>query len=53
MTSTTQPARGAGARNIRNGTRSKTVRTEASGQVEIDVPRDRAGTFEHVIADFR
>src|ERR1700760_1188166 len=37
---------GAGTGNIRNGTRSKTVLTEASGQVEIDVPRDRAGTFE-------
>lgn len=32
--------------NVRNGTRSKTVLTEASGHVEIDVPRDRAGTFE-------
>jgi len=31
--------------NSRNGTRSKTVVTEA-GPVEIDVPRDRAGTFE-------
>jgi len=29
----------------RNGTRSKTVLTEATGHVEIDVPRDRAGTF--------
>ena len=37
---------GAGSGNIRNGSRSKTVLTEASGQVEIDVPRDRAGTFE-------
>ncbi len=37
---------GAGSGNIRNGTRSKTVLTEHSGQVEIDVPRDRAGTFE-------
>jgi len=36
---------GAGSGNIRNGTRSKSVLTEASGQVEIDVPRDRAGTF--------
>jgi putative transposase len=27
--------------NIRNGSRSKTVLTEASGQVEIEVPRDR------------
>ena len=32
--------------NIRNGTRPKTVLTEATGQVQIDVPRDRAGTFE-------
>ena len=37
---------GAGSGNIRNGTRPKTVLTEASGHVEIDVPRDRAGTFE-------
>src|SRR6201995_1691041 len=32
--------------NVRNGTRSKTVLTDATGHVEIDVPRDRAGTFE-------
>ena len=44
MRSTT-PA-GAGAGNVRNGTRPKTVLTEATGQVEIEVPRDRAGTFE-------
>jgi len=31
--------------NSRNGTRSKTVLTDI-GPVEIDVPRDRAGTFE-------
>ncbi|MET7710325.1 IS256 family transposase [Micromonospora sp. NPDC005413] len=37
---------GAGAGNIRNGTRPKTVLTDASGPVPIDVPRDRAGTFE-------
>jgi putative transposase len=37
---------GAGTGNIRNGTRAKTVLTDASGQVEIEVPRDRAGTFE-------
>ena len=37
---------GAGSGNIRNGTRPKTVLTEASGPVQIDVPRDRAGTFE-------
>src|SRR6188472_3042625 len=40
---------GAGSGNIRNGTRAKTVLTEATGQVQIDVPRDRAGTFEPVI----
>jgi putative transposase len=34
--------------NSRNGTRSKTVLTEI-GPVEIDVPRDRDGTFEPAI----
>jgi hypothetical protein len=34
--------------NSRNGTRSKTVITDI-GPVDIDVPRDRAGTFEPVI----
>jgi transposase-like protein len=37
---------GAGSGNIRNGVRSKTVLTENTGPVQIDVPRDRAGTFE-------
>ena len=37
---------GAGTGNIRNGTRAKTVLTEHSGPVEIEVPRDRASTFE-------
>jgi putative transposase len=37
---------GAGSGNIRNGSRGKSVLTESTGQVEIDVPRDRAGTFE-------
>jgi transposase-like protein len=32
--------------NIRNGTRSKTVLTDTTGLVQIEVPRDRAGTFE-------
>ena len=36
---------GAGTGNIRNGTRAKTVLTEHSGPVEIEVPRDRASTF--------
>src|ERR1700748_846618 len=35
---------GAGTGNVRNGTRAKTVLTEASGHVEGDVPRERAGT---------
>jgi putative transposase len=39
-----RPAAGTG--NVRNGTRAKTVLTEASGQVGIEVPRDREGTFE-------
>ena len=36
---------GDGTGNSRNGTRSKTVITEV-GPVELDVPRDRNGTFE-------
>ncbi|QOI65962.1 IS256 family transposase (plasmid) [Arthrobacter sp. TES] len=35
--------------NSRNGTRSKTVLTETTGPVEIEVPRDRDGSFEPVI----
>ncbi len=35
--------------NVRNGTRPKTVLTHATGQVELEVPRDRDGTFEPVI----
>ena len=34
-----------GSGNVRNGSRAKTVLTEGTGQVGIDVPRDRAGTF--------
>ena len=37
---------GVGSGNIRNGTRATTVLTESSGQVRVEVPRDRAGTFE-------
>jgi transposase-like protein len=37
---------GHGSGNSRNGTRTKTVLTDACGSIEIDVPRDRAGTFE-------
>jgi transposase-like protein len=39
--------------NVRNGSRAKTVLTEASGQVPIEVPRDRAGTFEPQIVKKR
>ena len=35
--------------NSRNGRRSKTVLTDAAGEVDIDVPRDRDGSFEPVI----
>src|SRR5215213_8630436 len=37
--------------NVRNGTRPKTVLTEATGQVQLDVPRDRDGSFEPQIAE--
>ena len=39
----------AGAGNIRNGHRPKTVLTDAAGEVSVQVPRDRAGSFEPVI----
>lgn len=42
-----------GADNIRNGTRAKTVLTDAAGEVTIEVPRDRAGTFDPVIVKKR
>jgi len=45
------PDRGAG--NIRNGRRPRTVLTEATGQVTIEVPRDRDGTFEPQIVKKR
>jgi len=34
------------AGNVRNGTRPKTVLTGSTGQVGIEVPRDRDGSFE-------
>src|SRR5215469_7730769 len=46
-------AAGNEAGNVRNGTRAKTVLTEASGQVGIEVPRDRDGTFEPQIVKKR
>ena len=39
--------------NVRNGIRAKTVLTEGSGQVGIEVPRDRDGTFEPQIVPKR
>ena len=44
---------GAGTGNIRNGTRAKAVLTDTTGQVEIEVPRDRAATFEPQIVKKR
>ena len=41
------------SQNIRNGTTSKTVLTDSVGPVEIEVPRDREGTFEPVIVKKR
>jgi transposase-like protein len=38
---------------VRNGTRPKTVLTEGSGQVGIEVPRDRDGSFEPQIVKKR
>jgi len=43
----------AGTGNIRNGTRAKTVLTDTTGVVEMEVPRDRAGTFEPQIVKKR
>ena len=39
--------------NVRNGSRPKTVLTDGTGQVGIDVPRDRDGTFEPQIVKKR
>jgi transposase-like protein len=39
--------------NVRNGARPKTVLTEATGQVQVDVPRDRDGSFEPQIVKKR
>jgi len=42
---------GTSSGNVRNGSRPKTVLTDSTGPVEIDVPRDRAGTFEPQIVN--
>ena len=39
--------------NIRNGARGKTVLTDSVGAIDIEVPRDRAGTFEPQIVKKR
>ena len=39
--------------NVRNGTGAKTVLSDAAGEVSVQVPRDRAGTFEPVIVKKR
>ena len=39
--------------NVRNGTRPKSVLTHATGRVDLEVPRDRDGTFEPVIVKKR
>lgn len=44
---------GRGSGNSRNGTRVKTVLTETVGPVEIEVPRDRDGSFDPVIVKKR
>jgi putative transposase len=43
---------GRGVPNSRNGTRTKTLRTD-QGELAIDVPRDRAGTFDPQIVKKR
>lgn len=39
--------------NVRNGTRGKTVISDAAGEVRVEVPRDREGTFEPQIVKKR
>lgn len=39
--------------NVRNGSRSKTVISDAAGEVEVNVPRDRESTFEPQIVKKR
>jgi putative transposase len=45
--------RGMGVATPVNGTRAKTVLTDACGAVEIEVPRHRGGTFEPQIVKKR
>ena len=39
--------------NSRNGKRTKTVLTDACGEVDVEVPRDREGSFEPIIVKKR
>ena len=39
--------------NSRNGTRAKTVLTDNAGPIQVEVPRDRDGSFEPVIVKKR
>ena len=48
-----QAVAGRNGGNSRNGTRSKTVLTDNAGPVEVEVPRDREGSFEPVIVQKR
>ncbi len=48
-----QAATGRESTNVRNGSRGKTVISDAAGEVRIDVPRDREGTFEPQIVKKR
>ena len=42
-----------GSTNVRNGSRGKTVISDAAGEVQISVPRDRESTFEPQIVKKR
>src|SRR3954463_16624372 len=48
-----QAGPGRGSTNVRNGSRGKTVISDAAGQVRIEVPRDRESTFEPQIVKKR
>ena len=48
-----QAEAGRASGNVRNGTRPKTVVSDAAGEVSISVPRDRAGTFDPQIVKKR
>src|SRR5690242_16045418 len=48
-----QPDPGRESTNVRNGSRSKKVISDAAGEVVIDVPRDQEGTFEPQIVKKR